>query len=53
MQKQRLCRKSVIGNFAEFTRKNLCRNLFFDEVKLCRIATSLTTRVKKGSPGKI
>ena len=26
--------KSVIKNFAEVTRKNLCRNLFFDKEKL-------------------
>ena len=32
-------------NFAEFTRKHLCRNLFFDKVKLCRFAASLKTRL--------
>ena len=37
MQKQsskRLFKKSIINNFVEFTRKHLCRNLFFDKVKL-------------------
>ena len=33
--------KSVMRNIAEFTRKYLCRNLFFDKVKLCMSATSL------------
>ena len=36
-------KKSVMTNFADFTRKHLCRNLFFDKVKLCRFATSLKT----------
>ena len=36
-------KKSVMRNFAEFTRKYLCRDLFFDKVKLCRSATSLNT----------
>ena len=31
--------KSVMRNFAEFTRKHLCENLFSDKVKLCRYAT--------------
>ena len=26
---------------AEFTKKHLCRNLYFDKVKLCRSAASL------------
>ena len=30
-------------NFAEFIRKHLCWNLFFDKVKLCRYLTSLKT----------
>ena len=30
-------------NLAEFTRKHLCWNLFFDKVKPCRSATSLKT----------
>ena len=34
-------KESVTRNFAEFTRKHLCRNLFFDKVKLCRSSTSL------------
>ena len=33
--------ESVMRNFAEFTRKYLCRNLFFDKVKLYRSATSI------------
>ena len=33
--------ESVMTNFAEFTRKYLCRNLFFDKVKLYRSATSI------------
>ena len=36
-------KKSVVIKFAEFTRKHLRRNLFFDKVKLCRSATSLKT----------
>ena len=46
MQKQaseRFFKKGVLRNFAEFTRKYLWRNLFFDKVKLCRSATSLKT----------
>ena len=35
--------KSVMRNFAIFTRKHLCRNFCFDKVKLCRSATSLKT----------
>ena len=34
-------KESVMRNFAEFTRKHLCRNQFFDKVKLCRSSTSL------------
>ena len=34
-------KKSVMRNFAEFTRKHLCGNLFFDKVKLCRSAASM------------
>ena len=34
----------VMGNFAKSARKYLCRNLFFDKVKLCRPANSLKTR---------
>ena len=34
-------KESVTRNFAEFTRKHLCRNLFFDKAKLCRSSTSL------------
>ena len=46
MQKQLsegLFKKSVMINFAEFTRKRLCRNLIFEKVKLCR---SLQTRLQ-------
>ena len=39
--------KSVMRNFAEFTRKYLCRNLFFDKVKLCMSATSLKKSLNK------
>ena len=34
-------KKGFMRIFAEFTKKHLCRNLFFDKVKLCRSATSL------------
>ena len=34
-------KKRFMRNFAEFTKKHLCRKLFFDKVKLCRSATSL------------
>ena len=36
-------KKGFMRNFPEFTKKkkNLCRNLFLDKVKLCRSATSL------------
>ena len=46
MQKQRskaFFQKGVMGNFTELTRKHLCRNLFFDKVKLSGSATSLKT----------
>ena len=39
MQKQpseRFFKKGAMRNFVKFTRKQLCRNLFFDKVKLCR-----------------
>ena len=32
-------------NSAEFPRKHLCRNLFFDKVKLCRSPALLKTRL--------
>ena len=35
--------ESVMRKFAEFARKHLCRNLFFDKVKLCKSSTSLKT----------
>ena len=39
-------KKSVMRNFAEFTRKYRCQNLVFDKVKLCRFAaTSLKTSI--------
>ena len=44
MQKQpseEFFKKSVRRNFAEFTKKHLYQNLFFDKVKLCRSTTSL------------
>ena len=34
-------KKGVMRNFAEFTRKHMCQNLFFDKVKIRRSATSL------------
>ena len=34
-------KKVFMGNFPEFTKKHLCRNIFFDKVKPCRSATSL------------
>ena len=34
-------------NFAKFTRKHLCRNLFFDKVRRCRSTTLLKTRLKR------
>ena len=37
-------KKGVMRNFAEFTRKHLCRNLFFDKGKIFdKVATSLKT----------
>ena len=38
---KRFCKKTAMRNFAEFTRKYLCRNLLFDKVKLCTSSTSL------------
>ena len=38
-------RKGAEKKFSKLTRKYLCRNLFFDKVKLCRSATSLATRL--------
>ena len=39
-------KKGVMRNFAEFTRKHLCRNLFFDKGKIFdKVATSLKTQV--------
>ena len=37
-------KRSVRRNLAEFTRKYLCRNLIFNNVKLCRSATSSEKR---------
>ena len=31
-------KKGVVRNFAESTKKHMCQNLSFDEVKLCRFA---------------
>ena len=48
MQKQpaeAFFKKGAMTNFAKFTRKRLCQNLFFDKVKLCRSATSLKSRL--------
>ena len=42
--------KSVMRNFAEFTRKHLCGNLFFDKVKLCKSATSLKKHLFSRTP---
>ena len=38
-------KKGVMRNFAKYTKKLLCRNLFFDKIKPCRSATSLKTRL--------
>ena len=38
--------KSVMKNSAEFTRKDLYRNFFFDKIKLCRCATSLKASIQ-------
>ena len=49
MQKQpseRFFKKCFMRNFPELAKKHLCRNLFFDEVKLCRSATSLKTSLQ-------
>ena len=40
-------KKGVMRIFPKFTRKHLCWNLFFDEVKLCRSATSLKARLSR------
>ena len=40
-------KKGVMRNFAEFTRKHICQNLFFDKVNLCRSVTSLKTSLKR------
>ena len=34
-------KKGFMRNFPEFTKKHLCRNIFFSKVKPCRSATSL------------
>ena len=34
-------KKGFMRTFAEFIKKHLCRNLFFDKAKLCTSATSL------------
>ena len=41
----RFFKAGVMRNFAELISKHLCRNLFFDKVKLCRSAASLKTRL--------
>ena len=38
---QSFFKEIVMRSFAEFTRKHLTRNLFFDKVKFCRSSTSL------------
>ena len=43
---RRVFKKGFLRNSPEFTKKHLCRNLFFDKVKLCRSATSLKTRLR-------
>ena len=40
-------KESVVRNFAEFTRKRLCRNLFFDKLKLCKSSTSSKTSLQR------
>ena len=42
---RRVFKNGFLRNFPEFTKKHLCRNIFFDKVKLCRSATSLKTRL--------
>ena len=39
-------KKGVVRNFAKFTRKHLCRSLFFDKVRRYRSATSLEERLQ-------
>ena len=36
----------VLKNFPKFTRKHLCWSLFFDNVRLCRSATSFKRRLQ-------
>ena len=38
-------KKGVMRNFAKYTRKHLCRNLFPDKIKPYRSVTSLKTRL--------
>ena len=50
MKKQlskRFSNESVMRNFAEFTRKHLCRNPFPDKAKLCRSSTLLKTSLQR------
>ena len=37
--------KRFYENFSRIHKKHMCRNLFFDKVKLCRSATSLKSRL--------
>ena len=39
------CKKGVLRNFAKFTRKHLCQNLFFNKVAGLRPATLLKRRL--------
>ena len=42
-----LCKKGALTNFAKFTGKDLCRNLFFDKVASLRPATLLKMRLRQ------
>ena len=42
-----LCKKGALKNFAKFTGKDLCRNLFFDKVASLRPATLLKMRLRQ------
>ena len=41
------CKKDVLKNFAKFTGKHLCHNLFFNKVSDLRPATSFKKRLNK------
>ena len=45
------CKKGVLRNFAKFTGKHLCRNLFFNKVAMARKSSKLyiTTKTSKNT----